>query len=102
MTNSPGHLWRDKWTALSGPLSLPYPAQAVTSQDPVGTEVVCDVEAAALAALQTVLHRNVQRFRGGLVFKAHTLCVSPNSRLEGNKEVVCDVEAVALTALQTV
>ena len=21
MTNSPGHLWRDKWTALSGPLS---------------------------------------------------------------------------------
>jgi len=22
LTNSPGHLWRDKWTALSGPLSL--------------------------------------------------------------------------------
>ena len=21
MTNLPGHLWRDKWTALSGPLS---------------------------------------------------------------------------------
>ena len=21
MTNSPGHLWREKWTALSGPLS---------------------------------------------------------------------------------
>ena len=31
-------------------------------------------------------HRNVQRFRGGLVFKAHRLCVSPNSRLESNKE----------------
>jgi len=28
----------------------------------------------------------VQRFRGGLVFKAHRLCVSLNSRLEGNKE----------------
>ena len=25
-------------------------------------------------------------FRGGLVFKAHRLCVSLNSRLEGNKE----------------
>jgi len=34
-----------------------------------------------------LLHRNVQRFRGGLVFKAHRLCVSLNSRLESNKEV---------------
>jgi len=22
LTNPPGHLWRDKWTALSGPLSI--------------------------------------------------------------------------------
>ena len=22
LTNPPGHLWRDKWTALSGPLSV--------------------------------------------------------------------------------
>jgi len=28
----------------------------------------------------------VQRFRGGLVFKAHRLCVSLNSRLERHKE----------------
>jgi len=33
-----------------------------------------------------VLNRNVQRFRGGLAFKAHRLCVSLNSRLESNKE----------------
>ena len=33
-----------------------------------------------------LLHRNVQRFRGGRVFKAHRLCVSLNSRLESNKE----------------
>ena len=32
------------------------------------------------------LHRNVQRFRGGPVFKAHRRCVSLNSRLESNKE----------------
>ena len=32
------------------------------------------------------LHRNVQRFRGGLVFKAQRLCVSLNSRLESNEE----------------
>ena len=31
-------------------------------------------------------HRNVQRFRGGLVFKAHRLCISLNSRLGSNKE----------------
>jgi len=29
---------------------------------------------------------NVNRFRGGLVFKAHRLCVSLNSRREINKE----------------
>ena len=28
----------------------------------------------------------MQRFRGGLVFKAHRLCVRLNSRLEGNNE----------------
>ena len=28
----------------------------------------------------------MKRFRGGLVFKAHKLCVSLNSRLESNKE----------------
>ena len=28
----------------------------------------------------------MQRFRGRLVFKAHRLCVSLNSRLESNKE----------------
>ena len=28
----------------------------------------------------------MQRFRGGLVFKAHRLCVTLNSRLESNKE----------------
>ena len=28
----------------------------------------------------------MQRFRGGLAFKAHRLCVSLNSRLENNKE----------------
>ena len=28
---------------------------------------------------------NVLRFRGGLVFKAHRLCVSPNSMLESNQ-----------------
>ena len=35
---------------------------------------------------EQLLHRNVQRFRGGLVFKAHRLRVSLNSRLESNKE----------------
>ena len=35
---------------------------------------------------EQLLHRSVQRFRGGLVFKAHRLCVSLDSRLESNKE----------------
>ena len=32
------------------------------------------------------VHRNVQRFRGGLTFQAHGLCVSLNYRLESNQE----------------
>jgi len=34
---------------------------------------------------RVLVDRDVQRFRGGLVFKAHRLCVSLNSRLESNK-----------------
>jgi hypothetical protein len=33
----------------------------------------------------------VKQFRGGLIFKAHGLCVSLNSRLESNKEEKKDV-----------
>ena len=36
--------------------------------------------------LRQLLYRNVQRFRGGLIFKGHRLCVSLKSRLESNKE----------------
>ena len=35
---------------------------------------------------EQLLHKNVQRFRGGLVFKVHRLCVSLTSRLESNEE----------------
>ena len=55
-----------------------------------------------LAELDRV-HRNVKRFRGGLVFKAHRLCVSLNSRLESNTEeedrVVADHDVVHAVAL---
>jgi len=43
-----------------------------------------------LFGLVGALHRNVQRFRGGPVFKAHRLCVSLNSRLESNKAGAID------------
>ena len=39
-------------------------------------------------------YRNVQRFRDGLVLKAHRLRVSLNSRLESNKEEEYQVEVV--------
>jgi len=51
------------------------------------------------AKRELLLHRNVQRFRGGLVFKAHRLCVSLNSRLESNKEE--EEEGTALNVLRT-
>ena len=37
-------------------------------------------------ANESIWSDRVQRFRGGLVFEAHRLCVSLNSRLEINKE----------------
>jgi len=43
---------------------------------------------------EQLLHKSVQRFRGGLVAKAHRLCASLNSRLESNKEE----EGVGFTA----
>ena len=39
----------------------------------------------------------MQRFRGGLVFKAHRLCVSLNSRLESNREEGLGVETHILS-----
>ena len=35
---------------------------------------------------EQLLHRDVPRFRGGLVFKAHGFCVSLSSRRESHKE----------------
>jgi len=47
--------------------------------------------------LTRLLHRSVQRFRGGLVFKAHILCVSLNSRLESNQEEEKKIRARSLS-----
>ena len=41
-----------------------------------------------------LLYRDVQQFRGGLVVKAHRLCVSRNSRLESSKEEEEEEEVV--------
>ena len=43
------------------------------------TDAKCSIQ-------EQLLHRNVQRFRGELVFKADRLCVSLSSRLERNTE----------------
>jgi len=45
-----------------------------------------DLGRRTIQSAEQLLHRNVQRFRSGLVFKAHRLCVSLSARLESNKE----------------
>jgi len=52
-----------------------------------------------ISCVPAVLHRNVQRFRGGLVCKAHRLCVSLNSRLERNEEERREAAVVAFLAV---
>ena len=42
--------------------------------------------------------QTMQRFRGWLVFKAHRLCVSLNSRLESNKEQEGQIMCIARSA----
>jgi len=56
-----------------------------------GTHVIRDADDMRGASRGGHLRQSEQRcrekrFRGGLVFKAHRLCVSLNSRLESNKE----------------
>ena len=35
---------------------------------------------------EELLHKTVQQFRGGLVYKAHRLCVSLNTRRESDED----------------
>ena len=58
-------------------------ASAPTSSSPRAAPARCSSNGTIREQLPL---RNVKRFRGGLVFKAHRLCVSLNSRLESNKE----------------
>ena len=44
---------------------------------------------------EQLLHRNVQRFRGGLVLKAQRRCVLPNSRRESDGKEEEKVDGVA-------
>ena len=66
--------------------------QNVQDDNHSGTKLVrrdlgeTEIEGDCVAIKEQLLHRNVRRFRGGLVFKAHRLCVSMNSRLKSNKE----------------
>jgi len=68
-------------------LLLPPPAQSSSrSETPtlgIKREAYRSVQ---FSVCEELLHRNVQRFRGGLVFKAHGLCVSLNTGLESNEE----------------
>jgi len=51
----------------------------------------------ALPTLERVLYQRVQRFRGGLVFKARGLSVSLNSRLESKKEEEVVYQSVTIS-----
>jgi len=70
--------------APHGPLLPSLPTPAVTFE-PHGQNSDTKYRGPHLF-VEKLLHTNVQRFRGGLVFKAHRLCVSLNSRLESKKE----------------
>ena len=51
-----------------------------------GLEFAMSTMAKHHACEQTDVMWTMKRFRGGLAFKAHRLCVSLNSRLESHKE----------------
>jgi len=79
------------WGHCHVPLQSPGVGDVITSAreappDETPRERPHGARAKQFSISEQLLHRNVQRFRGGLVFKAHRLCVSLNSRLESNKE----------------
>ena len=82
--NPQGNAGGPGWSAPPGGPAKPGQEAAVTPVERAKRRAKA-LRAAERAGMQ-VLHINVQRFRGGLVFKAHRLCVSLNSRLGSNKE----------------
>ena len=46
-----------------------------------------DLTSGEVDVREQLLHINVQRFRGGLVFKAHRLCTSLKSRIERKRRM---------------
>ena len=73
------------------PLSVNGSSSIVKMQCPrnlskIRRKVTCNNCVVVFKEFEQLLHRNVQRFRGGLVFKAHRLCVSLKSRFESNTE----------------
>ena len=70
-----------RWTGLA-PWELEFPFTGSLTSTFLGVVVNLSSGRCYKTGL---LHRNVQRFRGGLVFKAHRL-LSLNSRLESNNE----------------
>jgi len=67
-----GKTQNDKWTR----------GQRVDSEGRVGT----NGRERNRGQREQLLHRSVQRFRGGLVLQAHRLCASLTSRFESDKE----------------
>ena len=65
----------------------------------VNLRIVCQVNRSETVG--QLPHKNVQRFRGGLVFKAHRLCVSLNSRLESKNKAEARGRAVRSVRIET-
>ena len=78
----------DTWGSINGAgYGAGYKWGRITGLSVKGKDKVDGI--GLLAGLMKVyqrFHKNVQQFRGGLVFKAHRFCVSLNPRLESNKE----------------
>ena len=82
--NKNSHSWSNCFSAVKQRSCGANNIQLSNQHNQLRSKVPSGVELAKSGG--RVPHRNVQRFRGGLVFKAHRLCVSLNSRLESNKE----------------
>ena len=82
----PTNLWWSQGEGQFRTSEVPLQGPWARGGSAISLESACDAILGWKGSHRIVKSRNVQRFRGGLVFKAHRLCVPLNSRLKSNKE----------------
>jgi len=101
MTNSPGHLWRDKWIALSGPLSLRVISHATRVAEPAATsrELPSDTWGVPRVFVPSQSEQVPRSSEMGLVGRACGYCARTSWRYMGRITGLCTKPSLTSTTM---